>query len=145
MPNGRLQWQIQNNIPISQIPICTRHLPYNAPYWDRHVHTRAHFCCKMVHCGIWDWCIVGFVQQVYCFCKPITAALKKTSCKYDHLNWLSLMCFRSEPRLQSLFQDGPYNMARYFAILKDCGGINHVGIWFNISMGKEIKEIPKTD
>ena len=25
----------------------------------------AHFCCKMVHCGIWDWCIVGFVQQVY--------------------------------------------------------------------------------
>ena len=27
--------------------------------------TRAHFCFKMVHCGIWDWCILGFVQQVY--------------------------------------------------------------------------------
>ena len=27
--------------------------------------TRAHFCYIMVHCGIWDWCIVGFVQQVY--------------------------------------------------------------------------------
>ena len=27
--------------------------------------TRAHFCYKMVHCGIWDWRIVGFVQQVH--------------------------------------------------------------------------------
>ena len=27
--------------------------------------TRAHFCYKMVHCGIWDWYIVGFVQEVY--------------------------------------------------------------------------------
>ena len=27
----------------------------------------AHFCYKMVHGGIWDWYIVGFVQQVYCF------------------------------------------------------------------------------
>ena len=25
----------------------------------------AQFCYKMVHCGIWDWCIVGFAQQVY--------------------------------------------------------------------------------
>ena len=28
-------------------------------------HTCAHFCYIVVHCGIWDWCIVGFVQQVY--------------------------------------------------------------------------------
>ena len=28
--------------------------------------TRAHFCYKMVHCGIWDGCIVGFVWQVLC-------------------------------------------------------------------------------
>ena len=28
--------------------------------------TFAHFCYKMVHCGIWDWCIVRFVQQIYC-------------------------------------------------------------------------------
>ena len=27
--------------------------------------TRVHFCYKMVHCGTWDWCIMGFVQQVY--------------------------------------------------------------------------------
>ena len=25
----------------------------------------AHFCYKMEHCGIWDWCIVGFAQRVY--------------------------------------------------------------------------------
>ena len=24
--------------------------------------TYTHFCNKMVHCGIWDWCIVGFIQ-----------------------------------------------------------------------------------
>ena len=28
--------------------------------------TWAHFCYKVVHCWIWDWCIVRFVQQVYC-------------------------------------------------------------------------------
>ena len=27
------------------------------------MHTCAHFCCKMVHCGIWDWCIVEFVMR----------------------------------------------------------------------------------
>ena len=27
--------------------------------------THAHFCYKMMHCGIWDWCMVGFVQQAY--------------------------------------------------------------------------------
>ena len=29
------------------------------------VCTRAHFCYKVAHCGIRDWCIVWFVQQVY--------------------------------------------------------------------------------
>ena len=28
-------------------------------------HFQTYFCCKMVHCGIWVWCIVGFVQWVY--------------------------------------------------------------------------------
>ena len=28
--------------------------------------TRAHFCYKMVHCGIWDCWIVGFVILVQC-------------------------------------------------------------------------------
>ena len=26
--------------------------------------TPAHFCYKVVHCGIWDWCTVGFPKQV---------------------------------------------------------------------------------
>ena len=39
---------------IAQCTIC-----------NRNVHTCAHFCYSMVHCGIWDWRIVGFVQQVY--------------------------------------------------------------------------------
>ena len=30
---------------------------------NRHVHTCAHFCYKMVHCGICDQCIVGFVHN----------------------------------------------------------------------------------
>ena len=29
------------------------------------MHRCAHFCCKVVHCGIWDCCIIGFVQEVY--------------------------------------------------------------------------------
>ena len=28
-------------------------------------------CYKMVHCEIWDWCIVGFVQQVWNSCSKI--------------------------------------------------------------------------
>ena len=27
--------------------------------------TGAHFCYKMVYCGMWDWCIMGFAQQLY--------------------------------------------------------------------------------
>ena len=53
------------NMPISQIPQCTRQIFHNGPFCNRNVHTCAHFCYKMVHFGIWDWCIVGFVQQVY--------------------------------------------------------------------------------
>ena len=29
------------------------------------ISTRANFCYKMMHCGIWDWCIVGFMPQIY--------------------------------------------------------------------------------
>ena len=28
-------------------------------------------CYKMVHCEVWDWCIVGFVQQVWNSCSKI--------------------------------------------------------------------------
>ena len=53
------------NRPISQIPQCTSPISHNASFCNRNVHTCAHFCYKMVHCGIFDWCIVGFVRWVY--------------------------------------------------------------------------------
>ena len=39
----------------SHIPRCIRQIYY----------TRAYFCYTVVHYGIWYWCIVWFVQQVY--------------------------------------------------------------------------------
>ena len=52
------------NRPISQVPECIRQISHNASFCNRNVHTCAHFCYKMVHCVIWDWCIVGFVPYV---------------------------------------------------------------------------------
>ena len=41
------------------------------------------FCHKIVHCGIWGCCIVGFLQQVYI---PLTASSVTWSpCRYTHL------------------------------------------------------------
>ena len=37
----------------SQISQSIRQISHNAPFCDRNVHTCAHFCHKMVHCGIW--------------------------------------------------------------------------------------------
>ena len=73
----------ERNKPISQIPRFTRQISRNAPFCNRNVHTCAHFCYKMdlsvtgmcthVHIsvtkwctvGVWNWCILGFVQRVY--------------------------------------------------------------------------------
>ena len=49
---------------ISQIPQCIRQISRNASFCNRDVHTCAHICYQMVHCGIWDWCIEGFMQLV---------------------------------------------------------------------------------
>ena len=48
-------------IPISQILQCIRQISH------RNVYSFAHFSYKIVHCGIWDWCIVGFVKRIYKF------------------------------------------------------------------------------
>ena len=47
-------------------PQCITQISNKTPFCDRNVHTCAYFCHKSVQCGIWDWCIVGFGQQVYC-------------------------------------------------------------------------------
>ena len=57
----------QNNRLILQIPQCIRQITHNAAFCNRNVHTCAHFCYKMLHCGIWDWCIMVFVWQVSCW------------------------------------------------------------------------------
>ena len=53
-----------NNSSISQIPLCIRQITHNAPF-------PTYFCHKMVHYGIWVWCIVGFVQWVYWLTKNV--------------------------------------------------------------------------
>ena len=47
---------------ISQIPLCNWQISHNAPFCNRNVHTCT-FLSQNVHCGIWDRCIAGFVQQ----------------------------------------------------------------------------------
>ena len=44
---------------ISQIPQCIRQISNKTPFCNRNVHT----CALWVHCGIWDWFIVGLEQQ----------------------------------------------------------------------------------
>ena len=41
---------------LTNIPQCA--------IFNRNVHICAHFGYKMVYCGIWDSCIMGFVRQV---------------------------------------------------------------------------------
>ena len=63
--NTKIQGNWYPNRPISQIPQCIRQISHNARPCNRNVHTCAHFCCKMVHRGIFVWCIVGYVRWVY--------------------------------------------------------------------------------
>ena len=58
----RIEW---TNRPISQIPECICTISHNATFCNRNVHTCTHYCYKMLHCGIFVWCIVGFVRWVY--------------------------------------------------------------------------------
>ena len=45
--------------PISQIPQCIRHISHNAAFCNRNVYISV---TKWCYWGIWDWCIVGFIQ-----------------------------------------------------------------------------------
>ena len=64
-----------HNWPNSQIPQCTSPISHNAPFCNRNVHTCAHFCYKMVHCGIFVSCIVGFVRWVHWAMTYISSAV----------------------------------------------------------------------
>ena len=54
------------NNPVAQITQCISLVSYNAPLCNRNVHLCAPFCYKIVHCGIWAWCIVGFTRWDCC-------------------------------------------------------------------------------
>ena len=54
----------EQNMLTSQNPQCIRQISHNAPFCNRNMHMCAYFCYKMVHCGTWDWCIMGFVWLV---------------------------------------------------------------------------------
>ena len=43
-------------------PQCTSLTSHNVPFCSRNVHMYAHFCYKMVHCGIFVKCIVGLAR-----------------------------------------------------------------------------------
>ena len=57
----------------SHVPQCTSLISHNAPFCNRNVHMCAHFCCKIVHCGMFIWCIMGFVRWVYWKSKVVVA------------------------------------------------------------------------
>ena len=51
--------------PVAQISQCIGPEVHNALVCNRNVHTRAHFSYKMVHCGTFVWCSVGFGRYDY--------------------------------------------------------------------------------
>ena len=53
------------NRSVSQIPQCINPISHNAPLYNRNVHMCANFCHKVVHSGIFIWCIMGFVRLIY--------------------------------------------------------------------------------
>ena len=60
-----------------------------------------------MHCRIWDWCIVGFVRQVYWLCEIgrswFSWGIIPTTCIFSMLgndtNGNTLCCFRADSRL----------------------------------------------
>ena len=55
----------RRNRPISQMTQCICAISHSAPFCNISVHTCAHYGYKMLHCGIWHRCILGFVRWVY--------------------------------------------------------------------------------
>ena len=54
-----------HNRSIPLTPQCISQISHNVSFCDRNVDTCAHFCYKMVHCGIWDWCIFYLCKRSF--------------------------------------------------------------------------------
>ena len=79
---------IQNH---SQIPQGIRQISHSTPFCNKNVHTCAHFCYKMVHCGIWDWlCNRSIVWKTISnyMCFAVRLLMSWGICKYDDANVL---------------------------------------------------------
>ena len=68
-----LDWATLNR-PISQIPHSTFPISHNAPFSYRNVHTCAHFCFKMVHCGAYETGAICGISKI--------GLSKQFSCKF---------------------------------------------------------------
>ena len=80
------------NRPMSQISQCIRQISHNTTFCNRNVHTYAHVCYKIVHCGIWYLCIVVFmrpVSYVLFLCTRLSIGL---SCMYC-IEFFSIIIF----------------------------------------------------
>ena len=53
--------------PIDSFHKCHnpfRKISHNVPICNRNAHRCPHFCYKVVHCGIWGWCFVGYFRWI---------------------------------------------------------------------------------
>ena len=50
---------------VARIP-QTSLISHNAPFCNINMHMSVNFCYRMVHCGIFFYCIVGFMRWVQC-------------------------------------------------------------------------------
>ena len=88
MVNKAIVWNWRT-IPWKADGINLLYKPHNAldKYLTMHhsvtgICTRAHFCYKMVHCGIFVRCIVGFVRWCYSASNHSLAIQKHTYCLF---------------------------------------------------------------
>ena len=57
---------VSRAIELSQISQRTRQISHNASFCNRNLHTCKRFWYRVVHCGIWGRCIVGFIRWIDC-------------------------------------------------------------------------------
>ena len=76
----------------------------------------------MVHCGMWYWCIVGFVQQVYCNPFPVQCNCKRSFWVWT--DWTQPMRLRDSnfvilsSTAWAYTQNAPHNHSRYMDLVK---------------------------
>ena len=72
--------------PVAQIPQCTSSISHNAPFCNRNVYMCAHFCYKMVHCGICELGLLMFCQSQYGIFFNSWSVVSQLSCV--RVSWL---------------------------------------------------------